>query len=362
MHVLNGPIPVSVVTGFLGAGKSTLLNRLLKEPVLFDAAVIINEFGEVGIDHLLVEASADTIIELSNGCLCCTVRGELIETLAELLDAIQTGRAKPVSRVIIETTGVADPVPVLQAIIAHPAIAASFRVDGVITLVDALAGEKTLADHREAVRQVAVADRLVLTKTDIATSEDTNRLRAALAGINPLAELVEAGDIRAASPDILSAGFFDLSAKPEAVGSWMKAATSDHHHHRHDVNRHDEHICAFALSAEKPLPRGTVDAFQNRLAADYGAHILRLKGVVAVVGDRYPRVVHGVRDMIYPASQLANWPAGTEGKTRIVVITRDLAEEPVREMFQAFINTPGIDRPDRAALEDNPLSAFGFKP
>ena len=136
----QSPIPVSILTGFLGAGKSTLLNRLLRDPALADAAVIINEFGEIGIDHLLVERSGDSVIELANGCLCCTVRGALIDTLADLIDRMQTGRIKPISRVIIETTGLADPVPVLMAIMAHPAIAATFRVDGVVTLVDAVAG------------------------------------------------------------------------------------------------------------------------------------------------------------------------------------------------------------------------------
>ena len=162
------PIPVSVLTGFLGSGKTTLLNRLLKDPALKDTAVIINEFGDVGIDHLLVEQSSDGIIELSDGCLCCTVRGELVDTLSDLIDRLQTGRIKALSRIVIETTGLADPAPVLASIMGHPALAQALRLDGVITAVDAVNGAATLDNHMEAVKQAAVADRIVLTKTDLA--------------------------------------------------------------------------------------------------------------------------------------------------------------------------------------------------
>ncbi|AJY46227.1 CobW family GTP-binding protein [Martelella endophytica] len=360
MYQLPHPIPVSIVTGFLGAGKSTLINRLLRDPALSDAAVIINEFGEIGIDHLLVESAGDGIIELSNGCLCCSVRGELIDTLANLLDAVQTERVRPVGRVIIETTGLADPVPVLQAVMAHPAIAASFRIDGVVTLVDALAGLATLDGHIEAVRQAAVADRIVLTKTDIASAEQTNALQDRLTALNPMAKIVDVADGEAVRPGLLAAGLFDLARKPDAVGDWLSAEPA-HHHHHHDVNRHDEHIRAFALAADRPLAPGAIEAFQHRLAANHGDRLLRLKGVVAVEGMARPLVVHGVRDMVYPPSRLEAWPPGSEGLTRIVVITRDLPEAPVSELFAAFTGRPGIDRPDRAALEENPLSAFGFR-
>ncbi|PRX08966.1 UNVERIFIED_ORG: G3E family GTPase [Martelella mediterranea] len=362
MYMPPAPIPVSIVTGFLGAGKSTLLNRLLQDPALSDAAVIINEFGEVGIDHLLVQGSSDSIIELSNGCLCCTVRGELIDTLADLLDRIQTEKVKPVSRVIIETTGLADPVPVLLAIMAHPAIAMAFRIDGVVTLVDALTGADTLARHDEAVRQAAVADRLVITKTDLAASADRDDLVRTLERLNPMAEIIDVADAPASGPDLLVTGLFDPARKAPSVGEWLAAEDHQHsHHHHHDVNRHGEHIRAFALTAGRVASPAAIEAFQHRLAAEYGDNLLRLKGVVALSGDDRPLVVHGVRDMVYPPSRLAAQSGAESEQTRLVVITRDLPETVVRELFETYLDRPGIDRPDRAALDDNPLSAFGFK-
>lgn len=355
------PIPVSIVTGFLGAGKSTLLNRLLHDPALADAAVIINEFGEIGIDHLLVETSGDNVVELSNGCLCCTVRGELIDTLADLLDKAQTGRIRPFSRVIIETTGLADPVPVLKAVMAHPAIAATFRIDGVVTLVDAISGVKTLETYDEAARQAAVADRLVMTKTDLVDDDTVKSLRERLAALNPMAEIVDVNDKIAHKPALLVAGLFDTENKPQDVGEWLSSADTDRHHHHHDVNRHGEHIRAFALQAGTIDSLSTVQAFLERLALQYGEKLLRIKGIVAVSGINAPIVVHGVQETIYPPRKLKAYSEKDLKDTRLVVITRDLPETAIRDLFNTFLNQPGIDRPDRQALEDNPLSAFGFR-
>ena len=361
MYQPSHPIPVSIVTGFLGAGKSTLLNRLLGDPALADAAVIINEFGAVGIDHLLVERSGDSVIELANGCLCCTVRGELIDTLADLLDRMQTGKIKPVNRVIIETTGLADPVPVLMAIMAHPAIAAAFSVDGVVTLVDAVTGIDAIERHDEAARQVAVADRLVITKTDLVSAKSAESFAARLSAINPTAEIVDGATPMAANPHLLVAGLFDPARKSAEVGEWLRAAETGHDHHHHDVNRHDEHIRAFALLADALPSRQVIEAFQHRLAREHGDHILRIKGIVAIAGEPRPLVIHGVGTTVYPSRYLAGWPEDSAPETRIVVIGADLGEKAVRDLFASFLDRPAVDRPDRAALEENPLAAFGFR-
>src|SRR2546421_671650 len=248
------PIPLMVLTGFLGAGKTTLLNRLLKDEALARAAVIINEFGDIGLDHLLVEHVEDGVMLLSTGCLCCTVRGDLVNTLEKLLRGLDNGRMQ-FNRVIIETTGLADPAPVLHTAMVHPYLVMRFRLDGVVTVVDAVNGAATLDAHEEGVKQIAVADRIVLTKTDLLDTPERRdaaaALRTRLAALNPAAPVIEAANASVAQ--LIDCGLYDANRKIPDVKRWLAeeayATTHDDHYH-HDVNRHDDRIRAFTLATD----------------------------------------------------------------------------------------------------------------
>ncbi|MBZ9793646.1 GTP-binding protein [Rhizobium sp. 3T7] len=386
MSAASDRIPVTILTGFLGAGKSTLLNRILKDPAMKDAAVIINEFGDVGIDHLLVESSGDAIIELSDGCLCCTVRGELVDTLANLMDAVQTGRVKPVKRVVIETTGLADPAPVMQAIMGNPIIATNFDLDGIVTVVDGVNGAQTLDNHEEAVKQVAVADRLILSKRTMASPEALRALEARLDALNPRAALMDADNDEAGQVGVLVNGLYDPASKIADVGRWLRdedahdarhhhehhhhGADGHHHHHHHghdhqdphDVNRHDASIRSFSIVEDKPIDPMALDMFIDLLRSAHGEKLLRMKAIVAV-SDRpdRPLVLHGVQSIFHPPSRLPAWPDPKDRRTRMVLITKDLPEAFVKDLFDAFLGKPRIDTPDRTALNDNPLAVPGMR-
>ena len=391
MSVSQQRVPVAILTGFLGAGKSTLLNRILKDEDMRDAAVIINEFGDVGIDHLLVESSGDSIIELSDGCLCCTVRGELVDTLANLMDAMQTGRIRPLKRVVIETTGLADPAPVMQSIMGNPIIATNFDLDGVITVVDAVNGLQTLDNHEEARKQVAVADRLIVSKTGIAGAAPEAQLESRLRALNPRAQILNADSAEAGRVAILVNGLYDPASKITDVGRWLQDELEadddhhpdhdhDHHHgdhghhhhhghhhghrhqHAHDVTRHDGSIRSFSIVETQPIDPMALEMFIDLLRSAHGEKLLRMKAIVAV-SDRpeRPVVLHGVQNIFHPPERLPAWPDPEDRRTRMVIITKDLPEDFVKGLFDAFLSKPRVDTPDRAALEDNPLAVPGMK-
>jgi G3E family GTPase len=368
------PLPLTVLTGFLGAGKTTLLNRLLKDPALSGTAVIINEFGEIGLDHLLVQKIDDNIMLLQSGCLCCTMRGDLVSALEQLLRDRDNGRVT-FERVMLETTGLADPAPVLHTAMMHPYLAIRYRLDGVLTMVDAVNGEATLDTHMEAVKQAAVADRLILSKTDLVTDEAKRAaLAARLHALNPAARILDAAKGEATPANLLGCGLYDPARKIPDVKRWLaeeayaeakEAAHHGHHHghghghHHHDPNRHDERIRAFTLATDRAIPSGTFHIFLDLLRSMHGENLLRLKGIVKLAEepDR-PLVIHAVQHVFHPFTHLDAWPDGDQ-RTRLVFITRDLPEQKMQELFGAILGAIAPDRPDAAALADNPLVPFG---
>jgi G3E family GTPase len=357
------PLPFTVLTGFLGAGKTTLLNRLLQDPALADTAVIINEFGEIGLDHLLVERVDDGVVLLSSGCLCCTMRGDLVDALERLTRDLDNGRAR-FERVVIETTGLADPAPILHTVMVHPYLVLRYRLDGVITLVDAVNGKPTLDAHSEAVKQVAVADRIVLTKTDLlATPDGRNEVQtlvARLRRLNPSAPILDGAAGEAMPARLLDCGLFNPDRKTPDVRRWLaEEAYSHDHHHVHDVNRHDDHIQGFVVATENALPMTVLDLFLELLRSVHGPNLLRLKGIVKVQeAPETPVVIHGVQHLLHPLAQLDHWP-DEDHRTRLVFIMRDTEPDTIRRLFDAFLGKVAADQPDRTALVDNPLVPFG---
>ena len=349
-------IPVTLLTGFLGSGKSTLLTELLQKREFANTAIVVNEFGDVGLDGILIEHSKDQIVEMTSGCLCCTIRGDIRQTLLDMHSKRARGDIPAFDRVIVESTGLADPAPVIHTFISDPLLDRRYMLGGVVTTVDAVTGLATLENHKECEKQAAVADRLVITKTDLAISPDRREvlceLRARLSALNPTAGILDRHNPEFDYNRLFDTSLFDPDTKSMNVRSWLNAeAENGHHshshnhgnahgphdHHHHDVTRHGSDIRSFTLTFDEAV---TVEAFASSLEAlslTQGSSILRIKGIVNTV-DRpgMPLVIHGVQHVFHDPVWLDEWP-DEDHQTKLVFITKGIERETLDLFFKSWI-------------------------
>jgi G3E family GTPase len=340
-------IPVNVVTGFLGSGKTTLLNRLLRSPQLARTAVLVNEFGEVGLDHLLLEkVDAETVL-LQSGCVCCTIRGDLAEAMRALFGRRERGLVPRFDRLAIETTGLADPAPIVATLLAEPVLRHHFRLGKVIVTVDAVNGARHLAENPESIKQVAVADRIILTKSELATATPVAELAAALRRLNPTAPILDAARDPLAPDDLMASDAYDPAGKSAEVRRWLDEeahrAAAEGVHHRPDPNRHDRDIHAFCLTFAEPLDWTAFGIWLTMLLHAHGARVLRVKGILNVAGLATPVVIHGVQHVVHPPAHLDVWP-DRDRRSRVVFIVRGLDQSMIERSLAAFHRTADAAR------------------
>jgi len=351
-------VPVSILTGFLGSGKTTLLSKLMRNPAMDKVAVIVNEFGEIGIDDALVVQSNEDTILLNSGCLCCTVRGDLVDTMRTLFMERADGKVPEFDRLVVETTGLADPAPILHTMMADPFLVTRYRLDGVITVVDAHHAMSQFDQQFESVKQAAVADRIVLSKVDVTDPEMVATVKSRLASVNPAAPVIETSHGDADPAALFNAGLYNPLTKSADVAQWLKEEAyrdteghvyhrhgedghdhgHDHGHgHGHDVNRHDDHIHSFALYFDEPLKWGKIAGALDMIAQTHGANILRIKGLINVAEiDDQPVVVHAVQHMFHPPAKIDEWPSD-DRRSRLVFIVKDLDQETLESVLNSYL-------------------------
>ncbi|WP_197059633.1 GTP-binding protein [Thermopetrobacter sp. TC1] len=334
----DDPLPFSVITGFLGAGKTTLLNRLLSAPEMQGTLVIVNEFGEASLDHLLIETTPGEVIELASGCMCCTLRGDLVETLIDVLHKAVSGALPRLNRIIVETSGLADPAPILHTIMAHPWLLQRLRLEAVIALFDALTGEISLRDHVEVRRQLAIADRIVVSKIDLLPpgqkEAHLSHLGTLLKGAAPHARIIFPEPDALSFEALFDAALFDAKTGTVRLHSWLPqpSKTEQTAAHTHDHT----HAHTFVLDHDAPMSLVDVDILVDLFRANFGPDLLRLKGIIHVREDpEHPLVIHGVQHIFHPPARLPAWP-GNNRYTRIVGISLKPIEDAARKLFTAL--------------------------
>ncbi|GAB5467697.1 MAG: GTP-binding protein [Rhodospirillales bacterium] len=359
---LEEPLPVTVLTGFLGSGKTTLLRQLIAAPGGERLAIIVNEFGEIALDHHLLRSIDESTMVLDGGCLCCSVRDDLVNGLCDLASKRSRGEVPPFTRVVIETTGLADPAPILHTLIRDRLVAFFYRLDGVVATLDAVNAAALLRNELEAAKQAAMADRLLITKPDLATTDVLETLEREVKRLNPAAPLhrVLQGAIDPAL--LFNAGLYDAESKSLQARRWLAAEAyeaeaadrshdhgHDHHHshdhdhaghhdhHRHAVEtRHDSGIEAFCITRDEPLDWDRLSTWIETMILTHGDKLLRVKGLVNARGESAPIALHGVQHLFHPPILLEAWP-DLDRRTRLVFIARDMDRATLERSLDAFV-------------------------
>lgn len=335
-------IPVAILTGFLGSGKTTLLNRLLREPALAHTAVVMNEFGEIGIDHALVAASDDHVILLENGCLCCAVRGDLVTTLDDLHRRRSRGDIPHFDQLVIETSGLADPSPVIHAVLTEPTLAARFSIVAIVATVDAVNGHYTLDSHMESARQIALADHILITKYDLLEADAStvvDSLIARLRRVNPAAKITRCDDPSVIAADLLRGGGRDPANEGSNVRRWLNAEAFDSDHHddsTHDCDHHghfDRQIKSFCIVREEPISNDMLRLLIDALSQNVGPNLLRVKGLLNISEqpDR-PAVIQGAQRLLHALTWLDHWP-DDDRRSKLVFITQGVDRKEIEDMI-----------------------------
>ncbi len=330
-----GLVPANLITGFLGSGKTTLLKRLLQDPAMQNSAVIINEFGEVGLDHLLVQKIDGEVVVLQSGCICCSIRTDLRDAILSLHDKSARGIIPAFDRLVIETTGLSDPAPIVSTLMLDPVIRNHFRLGTIVTTVDAINAHLHLQNNPETAKQIAVADRILITKTDLVSSEEVARLKPAILSLNPAAGLYVSDELVSATR-LLTADLYTREGKAKEVSMWFNghdinsaAGRNDHRHH------HSGNIHSFTIELDKPLDWTAFGLWLIMLLHAHGEDILRIKGILNITGEETPAVVHGVQHTIHPPQHLDSWP-NRDHRSRITFIVRNIDAARIKKSFAAF--------------------------